>query len=400
MDIRKLLVTATLCASANLSFGQTQNFNYSDQEPINIGTTLSFHSEVLGEEKAILVSLPEGYESSSKRYPVIYLLDAQELFMFRYAHGLISYLTVSEEIPEVILVGVASEDRDRDMTPPSEDGEGRADNFLDFFRRELHVFIDQQYRTEPYKVLIGHSLGGLFALHTLFNAPDTFNAYIGVSPAVWLDNGSVWDEMRGNLSTSKSFKNSLFTSLTPDENGRMREIYDEFVETLTEARFTGLGFETAYFPDEDHGSTVIPGMRQGLQSIYRDWKLPESTSNLEELLSHHRNLSENYGYTGAAPIDDFYDVGVKLVRSGDPAAALEIFEYSYSNISQDALAHFHLGYALSGLGRLSESLSEFEKAIELGPEIDITPGTYMYGAFIQLRDGVVKKISEQEELVE
>jgi len=58
-----------------------------------------------------------------------------------------------------------------------------------FFRSELQVLIERQYRTQPYKILIGHSDGGRFALHTLLHAPDTFDAYIALSPAVWSDDG-------------------------------------------------------------------------------------------------------------------------------------------------------------------------------------------------------------------
>jgi predicted alpha/beta superfamily hydrolase len=391
MSALKYLAATTLCVLlGNFCFGQAQNFTYSDQGPITIGTTLSFQSEVMAEEQEILVSLPPNYDSSSKRYPVVYLLDAQYFFEFQLAYGLINTLTFFEEIPELILVGVASGDRNRDMVPSTQNAEGNAENFLEFFRRELQPFINQKYRTEPYKILIGHSAGGLFALYTLFQSPDTFNAYIAISPAVWSDEGKFIDELKKVLGEDRELNNSLFTSLA-SEGGDEREMYDRFVEMVSEAGVDGLEFSYMDFLEEDHGSTLMPGIREGLLAMYEDWGPPDSIDSLEELLSHYRKLSEQYGYPVTVPVRHASDAGFNLIRIGDPAAALEIFEYSLSNISQDAIGHYQVAVALHRLGRFNEALSEYEKAIELGP------GTDMYPVFVSRRDEVAKAISEQEE---
>ena len=47
---------------------------------------------------------------------------------------------------------------------------------------ELIPKIEGQYRTQPFRIFAGHSLGGLFAVHTMLTRPDLFNAYIAVSP--------------------------------------------------------------------------------------------------------------------------------------------------------------------------------------------------------------------------
>ena len=388
-SLNPVAITALWVLSVNFCSGQVQNFAYSEQGPITIGTTLSFQSEVLAEDKEILVSLPQSYDSSSRRYPVVYLLDAQYFFEFQYAYGLINTLTFFEDIPELILVGVASNDRNRDMVPSTQNPEGSAESFLEFFRKELHPFIDQTYRTEPHRILIGHSAGGLFALHTLLQAPDTFNGYIAISPAVWTDDGKFMDELRDGLDKNTGFHNTLFSSLA-NEVGDERETYYAFVQMLGEANAPGLEFSNMNFPEEDHGSSIIPGMREGLLAMYKNWGPPDSVSNLDELLSHYQALSEHYGYSIPVPVRHASDEGFKLIRSGDAAAALQIFEYSLANISQDAIAHYQVAFALRALGRLDEALSEFEEAIALGP------GTDMHSVFIRFRDEVAREIREQE----
>jgi tetratricopeptide (TPR) repeat protein len=237
--------------------------------------------------------------------------------------------------------------------------------------------------------LIGHSDSGLFALHTLFQAPETFNAYVAISPAVWGDDGQFVETLKRTLAENRAFKNSLFTSLA-SEGGDQRETYDSFVGMIREANIEGLEFSNAYFLEEDHGSTIMPAMREGLLTVYTDWGPPDSVSRLEQLLSHYRNLSKRYGYAIPVPVRHASNAGFNLIRNGDPAAALEIFEYSLSNISQDAIGHYQVAVALQRLGRLSEALSQYEQAIELGS------GTDMYPVFVSRRDEVAQEIREQE----
>lgn len=394
MIIRKLFViSAIYILSVNCCFAQAQDFTFSEEGSITIGTTLSFQSEILSEERKILVSLPDDYLTSSRRYPVIYILDAQYFHQFQYTSGVISALSYIEKIPKIILVGVHSENRNQDMTTSASNNEGNANNFIEFFRNELQVFIEQQYRTEPYKILIGHSAGGLFALHTLVHAPDTFNAYIAISPSVWWEDGKLLDELKNVLDAGKEFNNNLFTTWA-NESGRSRKYYDDFLEVIGEYMPDGLGFSNMYFPDESHASTPMRGIYHGILSMYEDWPPPDSINSLDSLILHYQNLSEHYGYSLNIPVSHASDVGFRLINNGDAMGALEVFEYSLNVIAQSAIAYYQVGFALRRLGRLTEALTAFEKAIEIGPE------SHMLVYFIQNRDEVTQEINEQEEIIE
>jgi predicted alpha/beta superfamily hydrolase len=392
MNVHKLVGMSALCLlSASGSFAQAQNLLFEEKERITLASKLSVHSEVLGEDREVLISLPANYETSDKRYPVVYLLDAQYLFEFQHAYGLLNTLAFLETIPQVILVGIASADRDKDLTPPDAGEDGNADQFIAFLRDELQQLIEQQYRTEPYKLLIGHSAGGLFALHTLLHAPDTFDAYIALSPAVWSNDGVFVTGLRDVLSEERELSSSLFTSLA-NEGGSERELYDEFVKILSERKPQGLSFSHMNFLDEDHGSTLIPGMRSGLEFLYANWAPPDTVNSLSELVAHYRSLSEHFGYAVGVPVTHASDLGFKLLRNGDPESALEIFEYALENVAQDAIAHYQVGVALRRLGRLGEALPAFERAIALGA------GTDMYPVFVRSRDGVAQELNEQSEV--
>ncbi|MCY3545493.1 MAG: alpha/beta hydrolase-fold protein [Gemmatimonadetes bacterium] len=176
-----------------------------DTEPfLSLGERRELHSDVLGEQREIIVGVPAGYEGGDETYPVVYLLDGPS--HFHHTTGTARFLARNGRMPGVIVVAIANTDRTRDMSPPIQSdagpprpGTGGADNFLEFISGELMPFIDERYRTRPYAILIGHSLGGLFANHALVHRPDVFNAYVSISPSLW------WDEQRLVVQADSAF---------------------------------------------------------------------------------------------------------------------------------------------------------------------------------------------------
>ena len=70
--LRKIFLSVILflvASSANSSADLT--------EPLPSGVKHTFHSDILGDERSIIVQLPEGYDATAIAYPVIYLLDAE-----------------------------------------------------------------------------------------------------------------------------------------------------------------------------------------------------------------------------------------------------------------------------------------------------------------------------------
>ena len=74
------------------------------------------------------------------------------------------------------------------LTP--ERSNGGAPQFLKFILHQVRPQIDRLVRTDPHKqTLWGHSYGGLFVLHTLFNEPQAFTRYVAADPSLWWQNG-------------------------------------------------------------------------------------------------------------------------------------------------------------------------------------------------------------------
>lgn len=143
--------------------------------------TVRIASKILGEERVVHVRLPANHEVARQKYHVTYLLDGHVRQFFDVTVAAAAYdLTGSPHdyaMPPQIIVGVDHRDRGTDL--------GRNQElFTKFLAEELVPFIDREYRTTRYRTLIGHSLGGRFALMSFCRAPEVFAGVIAISPSV------------------------------------------------------------------------------------------------------------------------------------------------------------------------------------------------------------------------
>jgi predicted alpha/beta superfamily hydrolase len=167
-----------------------------------------FHSEILPDDRAVSVYLPEQYrEQEERRFPVLYLQDGQNLFDGRTsyiagrtwnAHTTANLLTERGEIEPLILVGIANTGLRRmaEYTPTRDfkmgGGEGRSYGRL--LIEELKPLIDRSYRTlaGPANTGVGgSSLGGLISLYLGFAHPEVFGKVAVMSPSLWWDHRSI-----------------------------------------------------------------------------------------------------------------------------------------------------------------------------------------------------------------
>lgn len=118
-------------------------------------------------------------------FHLVFLLDGNNRSLFDYtvaAKKFIGHNAVDlgdYQTTEAIVVGIEqASDRWLDFG----DSLG-SEKFLPFLENEIIPFVKHGYRTIDYKILIGHSLGGRFAINTMLSRPNLFNAVIAASPA-------------------------------------------------------------------------------------------------------------------------------------------------------------------------------------------------------------------------
>lgn len=142
----------------------------------NPGVTINLNSSVLKESRQIQVYSPPASKTGKQTYPVLYVFDAESLFLSAVsASEFMNYSSSLPQMPEAIIVGITNTDRNRDMPVPQEiAGTDGAKNFLDFISNELVPYINKQYPTNGLNVLIGHSQGGLFVTYAGLEQPKLF----------------------------------------------------------------------------------------------------------------------------------------------------------------------------------------------------------------------------------
>src|SRR5665647_1659029 len=236
-----------------------------------IGDKISFESRVLNERKTIVVIPPYNYKDRpDEKFPVVYVLDpGNNLFA---TFGIVNYYSDMLKImPRMIIVGIVSNDREKDYLPtPSKEQPtgGGADKFLRFIKSELVALIDSTYPANSERCIIGHSAGGLFAIYALENQPDLFNSFICMDPSLWYDDQSCVKKLPTFLKNNRDIKKSIFISLS---NEKEMGVFP-FIEVLETYAPEGLKWDYIHYKNETHNSLGFKSICAGFEMIYKDWK--------------------------------------------------------------------------------------------------------------------------------
>ncbi|QQT54577.1 alpha/beta hydrolase [Sphingobacterium multivorum] len=292
------------------------SFNPVKGQDIAIGIKTQLKSEILNEDRTLLISVPESYENSPKtNYPVIYILDGET--NFNYLSSVYHYLSREPFgiLPAAILVGITNNDRTRDLTPTATakekefsgkrqagfKGSGGNEAFMNFMGNELFPFMEKNYRSNGFKVLVGHSFGGLTAINNLLTAP-MFNAYIANDPSLWWDNELL---IRKGENTQQDFK-GIRLFLAQANNGRVRNVKDDeheiaigkFKALLEAGRLKDLKWKYAFYEEDDHGTVPLPGNNDGLRFIFAPyrWNVRNALKDPATIRQHFDQLSADMGY--------------------------------------------------------------------------------------------------------
>lgn len=160
----------------------------------------SFYIPQLNRYRKIWLYLPPDYNTSDKKYPVLYLHDGQNLFdsstSFSGEWGIDETLNNLHNRGDfgAIVIGIENGGADRinEYTPwvNSKYGGGQGDAYVQFIVETLKPFIDSKYRTlteAKYTVLGGSSLGGLISIYGVCKFPNVFGKILNFSPAYWIN---------------------------------------------------------------------------------------------------------------------------------------------------------------------------------------------------------------------
>ncbi len=325
---------------------------------IVIGRTVPLNSKVLGRDVNVQVSLPEGYDAGAARYPVLCVLNGA--FTFGYEHGVVQVLSRMQAIPGMIVVGVPGfDDGGYVPTPFEQRGETptAADRSIRFLKEELIPFVERNYRTNPFRILYGHSVGGLFTIYTMFNFPELFSGYIAGSPWFQVNDG-YWLKNIDKLAKERNLNGKLlFMTVGKGEADLTVETYKDLEKWFNAASLPGLARKSAWV-EGDHGSMVGRNTYDGLQFIFDGWKLPDAllrTADIEKIEAALADGTAHWKKYGFEDTDLLSEVrvnalGYQLLNRGARAEAVRLFAFNIKRFpkSFNALDSLAEAYMISG----------------------------------------------------
>ncbi|NAS31466.1 alpha/beta hydrolase [Flavobacteriaceae bacterium R38] len=345
--------------------------NNTETNALTVGFNHIFKSEILNENRPIIISLPEGYSDSDASYPVLYLTDGLQNIW--HTIGTVEVLTRTGNIPPIIVVGIESVNRIRDFTITasennSESGGGK--KFLRFIEEELVPYINTNYRTNSFKALEGHSLGGLFTTATLIEKPDLFDAYIIMSPSYWWNDQEIISKGKEFFLANPTIEKALFFGVGTYESG-MREFLKSFIDMIEEMKPSKLRYEHREMEKEGHMSSPLLSNYYGLKFIFSDMKFSkELYANFDDkdFIDHEERVMTKYGESAKQSGENYVNLAFLLIEKENFSGAITVLKRSIEAYPFDVNLVNLLANVYERNKDIQSAVKTYEKAIEISKE--------------------------------
>ena len=366
-----------------------------DYNRFNIGFSETISSKILGEDREILIHIPNSNGGSKIKdrgnYPVIYLLDGDE--NFNSVVSITEHMAETSLCPPMIVVGIVHSNRLKELTTGS-DKEfkgfvGNGEKFMSFVEKELIPHIDSTYPTTTYKTFIGHSVGGLTVVNTLLDKPNLFNSYVSLDGALWWNESKVVEEAKDKLATKNYKGKTLYMamanrlergvdtlSVQNDTTGNTSLIRAnlKFIKELQKVNQHQLRYKYKFYEDDNHPSIRLIGEYDALRYIFDFYKLRIYDSemanpnfNLDSLLvAHYNNVSKQMGYLVKPNETLVNSLGYQMIASKQFKKAESLFKLNIANNPTNGNGFDSIGDLYVAMGNKTQAIASFKKALTLG----------------------------------
>ncbi len=359
---------------------------------IFIGIVDSINSKILNEKRRVLIHVPKG---EGKKFPVLYVLDGDD--HFEALVGMMKRLNLTDNCPEMIIVGIsnANRNRSRDLTSTIADdprfglrNTGGGDKFMAFIDKELIPKIESNYTTAPYRIFMGHSAGGLLVMNTLLKQNNLFNAYVAIDPGMLHDNKKLLQESKKILTENSFESKSLFLGISNymgvgmdtltvrKDTGFNSMIIRPILETkdvLMASKSNQLNFDYKYYANDDHKSVAFLAEYDAIRFLFKDFKFEmtdsyftDSKSNLSAILkTHYEKVSSQLGYVILPAEDLVNNFGYTALGEKQLDKACDLFKLNILNYPQSFNAFDSLGDYYVEIGDRTNAIVNFKKALHI-----------------------------------
>ncbi|ALO34677.1 hypothetical protein CMT41_08050 [Colwellia sp. MT41] len=388
--IRYLIITTYLV----IFNSNATEVNLQKYENIISGVKYSLKSLELDENRQIFISLPESYKHSAHHYPVIYVMDGE--FLFDLTRSMVKIRAARNYMPESIIVGIPNNTGKRiemalelfdDKGNPFfyGNGLGQTGKYLKFFRNELIPQIEEKFRVNSHRTIIGMSPSFGPVLQAFWSEPDLFSGYIVLAAEIGkkLKSGkSIGEKLIDAISDKKRSKAGIYIGIGSRDiiKRGLKEaaLYVDIPKKLKNIANPKIRYKFEIIHDEDHYGMSIPGIQHGLETIYarevwdidyrKMWNSPDPAQALSD---RYQQLSDHYGFK-IIPLEKSFNFIHNIMKTAEilyrqnkiekliPWLQLAIEYYPYS-----PAIYSQLSKAYTQAGKNSLAISTAEKAVKL-----------------------------------
>ncbi|HEY4966926.1 MAG TPA: alpha/beta hydrolase-fold protein, partial [Puia sp.] len=299
--------------------------------------------------------------------------------------------------PDMIVVGIPNTDRLRDLTPTHTgvNTSGGGETFVSFIEHELMPYVDSLYPTAPYRLFIGHSLGGLTVVNALIHHPQLFSAYLAIDPSMWWDNQLLLKASDSILHSNKLNGKTLFlgvaNTMSPGmDTAMVRKDTSQntihirsillLADALRKAGGSGLRWEYKYYNEDNHGSVSLISEYDGLRFIFDYYNYKDNNKlfdssfsaaqSVKSLTDHYRIASREMGYTVLPPESFVNNLGYGFMQNKQNEKAFAFFELNIENYPQSGNVYDSMGDFYAATGDKEKAIDYFRKALAVRENAD------------------------------
>lgn len=355
--MNKIILCLVLCFAANTILSQAIYEN--------------FHSDKLNEDRKIKILLPRGYSSEdSKKYPLIVVFDGD--YLFEAVTGNVDYFSYWEDMPDAIVVGIKQEDQRYDDCMYSEQNslpveKGAA--FFEFIGMELIPYINNSYKTENFRVAIGHGETANFIDYYLLKDVPLFQAYVSISPVLA-------PKMTDYLTERfKAFQTKIFYYLATSSNDvpSIKDGAEALNKNITSLENKNLLYNFDNFDGPSHYSLPAHAIPKALESIffvfqpiskkeYSESILKLDTSPVDYLLEKYKMIKDLFGIDKQILINDFKAIQAAIEKKEQWQYYEDLGKIAREQYPETLLGHYYLARYYEETGEPKKAMKMYRSA--------------------------------------
>jgi len=327
----------------------------------------TIHSNKLKEDRQLKILLPRGYSNDdAKKYPLIVVFDGD--YLFEAVAGNVDYFSYWEDMPEAIVVGIKQDEQRYDDSMYSEQNSlpiEKGANFFEFIGYELVPYMDNKYKTENFRVVVGHGETANFMDYYLLKDVPLFQAYISLSP-------DLAPQMTQYLTDRlKTIDKKVFYYLATSTNDvpEIKEKVEGLNQSLQALDNKNVHYNFDSFEGPSHYSLPAYAIPKALENIffifqpitkkeYTETILKLDGSPVDYLLEKYQMINDLFGIEKQILINDFKAIEAAIKKKEQWNYYEDLGKLARKEYPDTLLGHYYLG-------RFYEETGEPKKAMKL-----------------------------------